>query len=196
MLTCTHEIISMPFKKPFAITGYVKSTIESLRITLDDGTTRGIGEGLGVYYLDETPESMAAQIDAVKAGIADGLDTQKIQTMLPPGGARNALDSAFWDFRAKREGKRVWELLGIDVKPVRTVFTIGIDTVDGMAASAADAKAFPVLKIKLSDDRPIERLEAIRTARPDATLVVDVNQGWDFAMLKDYLPHVDRKSVV
>jgi len=195
MIDCSYDIVSMPLAKPFAITGHVKTTIESLRITLRIGDDAGIGEGLGVYYLGETPESMAAQIDEVRAELATGLDTDKIQTLLPPGGARNALDAALWDCRAKQSGKRVWDLLGVSVKPVRTVFTIGIDTIEGMAASAAEAKDFPVLKIKLSDKTPIERLEAIRAARPDATLVVDVNQGWDFGMLREYLPHVARLNV-
>ena len=35
---------------------------------------------------------------------------------------------------------------------------------------------------------PYEKLAAIRTARPDAVLVVDANQGWSFDQLQEVLP--------
>lgn len=57
-----------------------------------------------------------------------------------------------------------------------------------MAEGAAAATDSPVLKIKLNADRPYERLAAIRAARPDATLVVDANQGWDFDLLRGLIP--------
>ena len=58
-----------------------------------------------------------------------------------------------------------------------------------MAAKARNYEKYPNLKVKLSADQPIERLEAIRAARPDANLIVDVNQGWSFEELKEYTPH-------
>jgi L-alanine-DL-glutamate epimerase-like enolase superfamily enzyme len=109
--------------------------------------------------------------------------------LLPAGGARNAIDCALWDLKAKQSGKTVWELTGIDPKPVTTVFTIGLEeTPEAMAQKAAAAAEYPVLKIKLNSDKPLERLVAIRKARPDAELVVDVNQGWNFELLQDVLP--------
>jgi L-Ala-D/L-Glu epimerase / N-acetyl-D-glutamate racemase len=66
------------------------------------------------------------------------------------------------------------------------VFTIGMeDTPEQMAARAAAAADTKLLKIKLNDDRPVERLQAIRAARPDARLVVDANQGWDIGLLHE-----------
>ena len=108
-----------------------------------------------------------------------------MQDLLPAGGARNAIDCAMWDLECKKAGKTIWQLTGIDPKPVTTVFTIGLeDTPEAMAAKAAAAADAPILKIKLSDNQPYERLAAIRAARPDAALVVDANQGWDFDLLK------------
>ena len=57
-----------------------------------------------------------------------------------------------------------------------------------MAAKAAAAADAPILKIKLGNHLPYERLAAIRAARPDAALVVDANQGWDFDLLKEVIP--------
>ena len=70
--------------------------------------------------------------------------------------------------------------------------TVSIETPQNMAAKAVFYAKYPNLKIKLSADNPIERLEAIRAARPDATLITDVNQGWSFAELKEYIPHCKR----
>jgi L-alanine-DL-glutamate epimerase-like enolase superfamily enzyme len=79
---------------------------------------------------------------------------------------------------------------------VTTVFTIGIEsTAEEMAARASDASRYPVLKIKLDDVQPVERLAAIRKARPDAKIVVDANQGWSFTMLQDVLPECVRLEI-
>lgn len=184
----TIDTVSFPLARPFAITGHVFTTTDTVRVTLDDGSARGRGEATGSYYLDETADSMAAELESVAGQIDAALSGAAIQELLPAGGARNALDCAWWDLRAKREGRRVWELLGLSPQPLTTVFTIGLEEPEVMAAWAAEAGRFPHLKIKLNADRPIERLEAIRRARRDAELIIDVNQGWDFTALREYLP--------
>ncbi len=103
--------------------------------------------------------------------------------------ARNAIDCAMWDLECKKSGKTIWQLTGIDPKPVTTVYTIGLeDSPEAMAAKATAAADAPILKIKLSDHMPYEKLAAIRAARPDAELVVDANQGWSFELMKEVLP--------
>lgn len=183
------DTVSFPLARPFAITGHTFTSTDTVRVTLDDGTFQGRGEATGSYYLDETPDSMAADLEAVAGHINGDITGEAIQDLLPPGGARNALDCAWWDLYARREGQRIWALLGLTPPhPLTTVFTIGLEEPDVMAAWAAEAERFPHLKIKLNADRPIERLEAIRRARRDAELIIDVNQGWDFDALREYLP--------
>ncbi|MEM0955047.1 MAG: enolase C-terminal domain-like protein, partial [Pseudomonadota bacterium] len=189
------EAISLPFEKPFTITGATYTSCDTIRLTVDNGTHQGIGEAIGVDYMGESIDSIIAQLEAIQSDLANGADHESIQTLLPPGGARNALDCALWDLAAKREGKRVWDFLGMSVSPVQTVFTIGIDEPETMAAGAAQAKALPHLKIKLDADRPIEKLEAIRAVRPDATFIVDANQGWDIHLLKDILPRLEQLDI-
>jgi len=176
-------------KQPFRITGGVWTHSEALVVQLGQDGKIGRGEAQGVYYLDETPDSMLAQVDAVAAQIGHGISREALQDLLPPGGARNALDCALWDLECKLTGKTIWQLTGINPRPVTTVFTIGLEaTADAMAAKAAAAKDAPVLKIKLDGHQPYEKLAAIRAARPDADLVVDANQGWNFELLKEVLP--------
>lgn len=190
----TVDIVSFPLEKPFVITGHVFETTDTVRVTLSHDGVSGHGEAVGVYYLDETADSMAAQLEAVAGELRD-LDGAAIQALLPPGGARNALDCAWWDYRAKAAGKTIWALLDLVPRELTTVFTLGIAEPAIMAERAAAAGRFPHLKLKLDSDRPIERLEAIRAARPDAALVIDVNQGWTFEELREYLPHCERLGI-
>ncbi len=176
-------------KQPFRITGKEWRSSTALVVQISDEKVIGRGEAQGVYYLDETADSMLAQVESIADDIRQGISRDELLELLPAGGARNAIDCALWDLEAKRTGKTIWQLTGIDPRPVTTVFTIGIEaTPEAMAGKAAAATQYPVLKIKLDDDRPFERLAAIRAARPDAELVVDANQGWSFALLQELLP--------
>lgn len=175
--------------EPFRITGNEWRSTNCLVVQLGDSGFIGRGEAQGVYYLDESAESIFEQAHAVAGEIHKGISRQELQHLLPAGGARNAIDCAMWDLECKKAGKTIWELTGIDPKPVTTVFTIGLeDSPEAMAAKAAAATESPILKIKLSDHMPYEKLAAIRAARPDAELVVDANQGWSFDLLKEVAP--------
>lgn len=189
------EIIPFELKVPFVITGYRWTTTDTVRVSLSvDGCT-GRGEAVGSYYLDETAESMAAELEHIAPEISATTTPEELQQLMPACGARNALDCALWDLRCKQVGKSIWELLDLQPKPLTTVFTIGIETPEVMAERAREAAELTHLKIKLDDEQPIERLEAIRAARPDANLVIDVNQGWSLAELKEYLPHCQRLGI-
>ncbi|MCG8369945.1 MAG: dipeptide epimerase [Proteobacteria bacterium] len=176
-------------KQPFRITGKEWTSSPTLVVELTDGDAAGRGEGQGIFYTGETVESMFAQVESVAGDIERGISQIELLDLLPVGGARNAVDCALWDLQAKRTGKSIWELTGMHPRPVTTVFTIGIeDTPERMAAKAAAAAEYPVLKIKLDGTQPYERLSAIRAARPDAELVVDANQGWSFDQLQEVIP--------
>ncbi len=180
---------SWPVLRPFRITGHVWTSFESIVVELERGGAVGRGEALGVFYADETPATMSAALEAIAVSLTDELDRATVQTLLPAGGARNALDCALWDLEAKQQGRSIWELTGVQPRELETVYTIGIEaTPEAMAAHAAQAAGQPLLKIKLDGQQPLERLQAIRRARPDARLVVDANQGWDFAQLQSLAP--------
>ena len=86
-----------------------------LMVQLDDGQGHvGRAEAAGVDYDGETPQSMAAQIAAVQGRLHDAIDGHGLMQMLPAGGARNALDCALWDLRAKQTGVPVWRSAGLD----------------------------------------------------------------------------------
>lgn len=184
-LTCSVEHWSL--KRPFHITGYTFDEVALLHASIRDGDQVGQGEATGIYYLQETGSSVLAQAQSVSRAIADGASRDDLLRLLPAGGARNAIDCALWDLEAKQSGKRVWEMLGVSIKPVVTVNTVGLGSPEDMA-TVAGALDTDHIKVKLNGDMPIERLRAVREARPDAVIVVDVNAGWTFAQLEALAP--------
>lgn len=181
-------------REPFIITGHVFDYTDVIEITISDGQHSGRGEAVGSYYLDETPESMIVDLAPV-LNSSGSLNLKQINELLPACGARNALDCALWDYQSKVTGKSVWQQLDLTPQPLTTVFTIGLASAEEMAENASKANSFKRLKLKISDETPIEKLEAIRFARPDANLVIDVNQGWSFDELRDYAPHCQRLNI-
>lgn len=182
------ERLSIPLHEPLVITGHSFSHLNTVWVTLERGGVIGRGEGTGSYYLGETQDSIVHAIESIAPAMRSDLTREELQTLLPPGGARNAVDCALWDLECKEAGQSVWELRGIVPRELHTVATIGVGEAEAMAAHASRWSNYPQLKIKLSADSAVEKMRAIREARPDATLVVDANQGWTFAELQDYLP--------
>ncbi|HUO12079.1 MAG TPA: dipeptide epimerase, partial [Caulobacteraceae bacterium] len=174
---------------PFRITDYVFTAAELLVVNLSDGADVGRGEAGGVYYHDETPASMARQIEAVRGRIEAGADRQGLLGLLPAGGARNAVDAALWDLEAKRRGEPAWRLADVPApRPLRTTYTVGAGSPAEMAAAARGFSAARAIKLKLTADDPGGCVRAVRAARPDVWLGVDANQGLTRLALERAMP--------
>jgi L-alanine-DL-glutamate epimerase-like enolase superfamily enzyme len=176
---------SWALKKPFRFAGHTIAASDVVTVTLTRGGHTGHGEATGVIYCGETPDTICEQLAAVADQLTDDVTMTTLREMLPWGGARKAVDCALLDFRCKESGRTIWQFLGIPPEPVTTVNTVGLDPIAEAAAQAASFTAFPILKVKLDANAPVERLAAIRAARPDARLIVDANQAWDIGLLRD-----------
>lgn len=187
MRQATFHIETWPLKAPFSITGHTFTEMRVLIVTLQENGQTGRGESAGVYYLNETADSILAQAQTLAAELEQGLTRADLQHRLPLGGARNAIDCALWDLDCKLSGQSIWSLT--DIKPAAThsVYTVGIDTPEAMAANAKTQDS-PQLKVKLDGEHPLACLQAVCAARPDAKIVVDANQAWDFQQLKTLVP--------
>jgi len=163
------EVRRWPLRQPFAISRHVFHDNLVLQAEVDCGGQVGRGE-CEPHEFDETATRAAArELLAVHRSAWAHLDPMRMNAMVPRCAWRSALDSALWDLRAKLEGRRVWEILGIDMSPdacFPIYQTLSLDTPDRMAAAAAASRAAPGLKVKLggADGRDAERLEAIRGA--------------------------------
>jgi L-Ala-D/L-Glu epimerase / N-acetyl-D-glutamate racemase len=166
---------------PFRISGFVFEEQEVVVATLDDGSHRGRGEASGIYYLGDTAQSMMAAIEGARAAIEAGIDRSALQNLLPPGGARNAVDCALWELDAHRQRMPVWKLADLRaVMPLVTTFTLGAEDPAVMAAGARKYAQARSLKLKLTGDLDLDiaRVRAVRAARPEVWMGVDANQGY------------------
>jgi len=185
-LTITVE--RFPILGKFVIARGAKTEAVVVVATIEDKGFRGRGESVPYARYGETVESVLTQIALVRAQIEAGADRGRLQELLPPGAARNALDCALWDLDAKRCGVAAHVLAGVmPPAPVTTAFTISAGIPAEMAEAAAKARERPLLKIKLAGDDDAARLSAVRAAAPGSTLIVDANEAWQQADLERYL---------
>lgn len=175
-----------PLHKPFKISRDVHLHSETIICEISDGDFVGRGEAAGVSYAGETQDSIQKQIEDVAAEIGANISREDLQKLLPPGGARNAVDCALWDLEAKRSGQTIWQMLGWDPSPVTTVYTVGIDDAGNMQKDAAEHNDCPIIKVKVGIGDPLEQISAIRAGAPDSAIVIDANQAWTVADLERY----------
>jgi L-alanine-DL-glutamate epimerase-like enolase superfamily enzyme len=178
-ISITTRIEHWPYIRPFHITGHTFDGSDALLVTAQHGQHQGRGEAAGVYYRKETMFGMSEQIAAV-ADAAQHASREDLLALLGPGGARNALDCAWWDLEAKQENQPVWQLAGLrQVRPLLTTYTIGAGDPAEMVERALAYGSARAIKLKLlGDGGDAERVRAIRQARPDVWLGVDANQGF------------------
>ena len=171
-----------PLARPFEVAREVQTEVPMIRVRLrDDAGHAGQAEAVGIDYDGETPAGMAAQITALGGEI-----TRAAIDALPAGGARNALDCAWWDLLAKRDGGPLCDGLA----PVETCYTVGLGTRKAMQEAAALSREHALVKIKVDRTRHLDAVYWVRQVRPAARIVIDANEGWDLPLLERILPEL------
>lgn len=177
-LVLTTRIESWPLRESFTISRGAKREAVVVVAELTSGTLTGRGECVPYPRYGETPENTCKTIDEALRNEPE-LDRARLQHLMPPSAARNALDCAFWALEARQRQTTVAALLGFaQNQPQLTCQTISLASPEAMAEAARRLRAFPLLKLKLGAPGDPERMTAVRAARPDARLVADVNEGW------------------
>ncbi|RPD97806.1 L-Ala-D/L-Glu epimerase [Candidatus Pantoea deserta] len=197
---------SWPLHTPFVIARGSRTEAKVVVVEIEQDGIKGTGEATPYARYGETEASVLAQIAQVLPVLQQGMTREALQQALPAGAARNAIDSALWDLESRQQEQDLWTLNGMTPPDaVTTAQTVSIDTPEAMASSARALwqHGATLLKIKLDDTFITERLMAIRTAVPQATLIVDANESWqaeglaarcqlladlDVAMLEQPLP--------
>lgn len=185
MLTITEDRFRLA--QTFTISRGSKTEARVLTVRVSRGGQTGWGECVPYARYGETLDSVRAQIDALPADVTRA----DLQTILPPGAARNAVDCALWDLEAKLAGQRIWDLAGLP-RPTAldTAYTLSLASPDEMRAAAALNAHRPILKIKLGTPDDMPRLEAVRAGAPRAMLIIDANEGWSAEVYTDLAPHL------
>lgn len=183
-------------REPFRFSGYTVEALDTVHVTVSDGKHVGQGEGVVPVVFNVTLDQALGELANVKREIDRGKDMWQACADMPAGAARNALDCALWDVLAKASARTIWDLAGLKAGPASIPVdqSIGLATPDEMA-DIARASKHAVLKIKLDAHLAVERISAIRQARPDAAIIVDANQGWSRADLIGYAPALAARGV-
>ena len=185
MITVTTDTFALA--RTFTISRGSKTEAQVLTVRITRGGVTGWGESVPYARYGSSLASDTALIQALDPAITRAA----LQTTLPAGSARNAVDCALWDLAAKTAARRVWQLAGLAApKPVPVAFTLSLDTPAAMRQQAADNAHRPILKIKLGTPDDMPRLEAVRAGAPRATLIIDANEGWTPQVYADLAPHL------
>jgi L-alanine-DL-glutamate epimerase-like enolase superfamily enzyme len=181
--------VSHRLKAPFRISRGVKTAAEVVVVEIVESELIGRGESVPYARYDETVDSVIVQLQPAAQALRDGASPHEALALLAPGAARNALDCALWDLRAKRENLSVEALTALRVPDTLvTAVTVSLDSPEAMGSAALAVASAPLIKVKLSADDPAARLLAVARAAPHARLIVDPNEGWDFAILDGLKP--------
>ncbi len=130
----------------------------------------------------ETSEAAYARVEKAVAGLSPWDHLTILEKAEAAAGNDHevvaALDIALWDWKGKRLGRPVHEILGVPAHgmPV-TTFSIGIDTAEVMKQKVKEAAAFPKLKVKIGLANDEENIAAIRSVSSQP-ITVDANEGW------------------
>lgn len=187
--TCRSE--AWPIAGRFTIARGSKTEAHVIYVEVTDGTHRGHGEAVPYARYGETVEGALAALDAAHAAIEAG------QTPALTGAAANALDCALWDLRAKASGVPAWKAAGLrSFSPLKTAYTLSLDTPEAMGAQAAANARRPLLKLKIGGPDDLSRVEAVRRNAPKTRLIVDANEGLTLDSLKALAPELQRLGVV
>ena len=190
MITVSED--SFRLAQAFTISRGSKTEARVLTVGVTRGGVTGWGECVPYARYGETLDSVRAQIEA----LPEGITRSALQSALPPGAARNAVDCALWDLQAKLAGQRVWALAGLPApSPVVTAYTLSLALPKDMRRAAAENAHRPILKIKLGTPDDMPRLEAVRAGAPRSTLIIDANEGWTPEIYTDLAPHLVRLGV-
>jgi L-alanine-DL-glutamate epimerase-like enolase superfamily enzyme len=200
---------SWVYKVPFRVSRGAETALDVVVVTLTDGDGHvGRGEAAGVDYDGETVPLLCAQIEAVRPAIERaaagrvafdraGPGFAALATLLPPGGARNAVDCALWDLTAKQRRTTVWELAQLaNPRRLTSSITLGIDTDEAVAAGARRYAQWPLIKVKVDGERHLDPVRLVHAACPAAGIIVDPNQAWSCDLLNRLAPELKSLGVV
>lgn len=174
------DVETWPIAGAFTISRGSKTEAEVVVVTIKEDGFIGRGECVPYGRYGETVKDVVASIKTIGRPLADGLTRDELHPVMTRGAGRNAVDCALWDLEAKQRGIPVWKLASLpEPRALTTAYTLSLGDPEAMREAARAASARPLLKLKLGgsgDD--IARVAAVREGAPNATLIVDANEGW------------------
>lgn len=187
---------TFPIAGRFTIARGSKTEARVLYVELEDGDIIGRGESVPYARYGETLDSCMSALEAVRGPLESGITLDALQRLLPAGAGRNAVDCALWDLNAKKSGVPAWKTAGLrQLSPLKTAYTLSLDTPEAMGKQAALNARRPLLKLKIGGANDLDRVEAVRAHAPKSRLIVDGNEGLSFDDLVRIAPDLAKLGV-
>ncbi|XZF13112.1 dipeptide epimerase [Chitinophagaceae bacterium MMS25-I14] len=192
----------LEFEYPFTIAKGTKTHQPTLVVSLGLGPRLvGYGEAPAIKYYNVTVAHMQQVLEAKREmiqryALTDPMRFWHFLHHLIPG--ENfliaALDIAGWDLFAQLRRQPLFRVLGLSYSqaPV-TDYTIGIDTIEKMAAKM-EAHPWPVYKIKMGSAADIDMIRNLR-AHTKAPFRVDANEALVYEDAEKLLPELQALGV-
>ncbi|CAN5905255.1 dipeptide epimerase [soil metagenome] len=123
---------------------------------------------------------LAAAIERMDGWSLEAMERALTTTVRFNGSARAGVSAALHDLVGKRLGVPLYRMWGLDPADAPlTSFTIGIaPDEETLRSRVADAKQYPVLKLKLGSSWDERIVRVVRELEPKKILRVDANAGW------------------
>ena len=156
---------SWPIRGGFRIARGAKATADVVVCQLFGAQGDGLGEAVPYARYGESVEGVVARLELAAAELASGSIEDALR-VAGGGAARNALDCAWWDLRAKESGTPAWTLAGLAraPEPVSTMQTVSVDAPESMHDAAAVLSHAAVIKVKVDGHQDLARIEAVHAA--------------------------------
>ncbi|MGF1702492.1 L-Ala-D/L-Glu epimerase [Photobacterium makurazakiensis] len=175
-ITTQHERFSMA--QPFTISRGTRTHQDVVTVEISHQGITAVAECTPYPHYGETVDSVISQVQSASMSCDNNaLTRDKLQSLLPPGAARNVIDCALW----RLENPSTFPTPRFDIKHrIVTAMTVSLSDADSMAQQAKERcqQGAKLLKVKLDDKAIIERVTAIRKAAPDVDIILDANEAW------------------
>ena len=192
-LTLSFRFFELPLAHPFTISRYTVVVQKTVVACISDGEFSGYGEATVNPYYHSTVERLTASFAKVMPMINGfpGLSLQgepakqchptEFWAQIAPHLQEDyfalcAIDMAYWDFYARKQGQTVRSLFTAKTQTPLTSYTIAIDSPDVMRQKILE-KPWPIYKIKLGTNDDLKIVETLRKTT-DAVFRVDANAAW------------------
>jgi len=189
---------SLSLKSVFRISRGAKTQTEVVVVIISDGQNYGWAEAVPYIRYDESVSSVIEDVE--KINLLSKQTPKKSFTSLvanmPAGAARNVLDCALWDLKAKQQNSTVAQLLNKQTTACICAQTLSIDTPQAMASAVTALNNPPLVKVKLDNQNIIERMTAIAHVAPNSQFIIDANEGWNFHDLVTCCEQLKKLNVI
>lgn len=164
-------------------------SVEVVIVRISQGHEIGFGECKPRPRFGETTVTVLSQIEHYKCAVESGVSRSELRQLFPAGAARNGIDSALLDLEARLSGRSVFDILHIpEPRPLLTSASLGPQDLADLERLLRAHRSSRFLKLKVGASDVDEKVALTRSLSPSSYLMVDANETWSSAKLRELMP--------